>query len=229
MIDRYKMIIWAKPKEETLEEQITNTNKILNTLKRYDLFDTLFLPAKSKKEVKIFEISNENIKKLILQKKDKVVCNIGSELSFSTSLNEETSLNIKFSVGNSNCNLTKAIVISLPVNITSNKLKECAGLLKDLAETYDAFYACLTSNFNLRLYDNWYDNHNKTPKTVFWINYWGKDIVKKLKVNEKMLAKVYEYEQSDEGYYIRLQKEPFDTLNEEHVKLQKEINDLFGI
>ena len=41
MIDRYKMIIWAKPKEESLEEQVDCVYGVLNKLREYELFNEL--------------------------------------------------------------------------------------------------------------------------------------------------------------------------------------------
>lgn len=71
MIDRYKMIIWAKPKEESLEEQVDCVYGVLNKLREYKLFNELLLPARSKKEVEvfdIFDISEKSIESLILCK-----------------------------------------------------------------------------------------------------------------------------------------------------------------
>lgn len=68
MIDRYKMIIWAKPKEESLEEQVDCVYGVLNKLREYKLFNELLLPARSKKEVEVFDISEKSIESLILCK-----------------------------------------------------------------------------------------------------------------------------------------------------------------
>ena len=61
MKDRYKMIVWAKPKEELLIDQIEKSYRILNTFKKYGLFDMLLLPASNARKVKEFSINQEKI------------------------------------------------------------------------------------------------------------------------------------------------------------------------
>ncbi len=229
MIDRYKMIIWAKSREESLNQQVNSTYNILNKLKEYNLFNGLLLPGKSKKEVKEFFIEKEDIEKLILLKRDRKFPNLGSELLFFTSLDEDESTSINFSVGRSNCKFKNAMTISLPVNITSSKLLECIGLLKDLFKLYNAFYACITSNMNLKLFDDWYDFDRQIPKVFFWINYLGKDIVEKIRISEEIIQLAYEYEVIDGGYYIRVQKEPINASNSTHIELQKKISSMLPI
>ncbi|MEH2954822.1 hypothetical protein VV089_17830 [Candidatus Merdisoma sp. JLR.KK011] len=145
------------------------------------------LPARSKKEVEVFDISEKSIESFILCKQNKKYKNLGAQLSFFTSLDEEKSLSIDFSVGRSNGKFNNTMVISLPVNFTSSKLIGSIGLLKDLIKKYKAFYACFTSNINLKQYDDFYDFDSQIPKVVFWVNYWGEDIINNFKINEKML------------------------------------------
>lgn len=108
MIDRNKIIIWAKPREETFEEQIELSWSILKKIQQYKLFTSLMLPAKSKKDVQNFEVTKKNVEYLIKANRDKKFPDIGSELVFFTSLNDEESASISFSVGKSNINLINA-------------------------------------------------------------------------------------------------------------------------
>lgn len=226
MKDSYKIIIWAKPQEESLEEQVNCTFRILDTFRRYRFCDTLLLPANSKKEVRAFDLEEKNIVKHILSKRDKIFPDLGSLLSFFTSLNEDEAMGIIFTVGLYNCKFNNTMTVSLPDNFAPLKI---IGLFKDLCEIYKAFYGCITSNFNLKLYDKWYDADRRMPKVVFWENYWGKEIVDKIQIDNEMLKGIYKYEITENGYYIRLQEEPLDMLQNEDIENQKRANSLFKL
>lgn len=229
MKDRYKMIVWAKSKKELLREQIDKSYHILNTLKKYGLFDKLLLPAPNIRKVKEFSINQENIEKMILRKQDKKFSDLGSHFSFFTSLEQEKSLKIDFSVGRSNARFKNVMTISFPVMYTPLQIIMYIKLLQDLVEVYEAFYACITSNMNLKLYDDWFDNKNQIPKVVFWENYWGNEIVSKMEINEQMIKSVYKFERAEDGCYIRLLDEPFDGLNPQHIEAQKKVNNLLKL
>lgn len=229
MKNRYKMIIWAKAKMESLTDEINVSYDILNTLKKYDLFDELLLPASNKEKVKTFDIEKKNIEKLILLKQDKKFPNLGSQLTFFTSLNQEESLRIDFSVGRSNVKFKNAMTISFPIKCTSSQIVQYIELLKELVELYKSFYACITSNLNLRLYDDWYDYNNQIPKVIFWENYWGDEIISRMKIDDEMFKSVYEFERVKNGSFIRLQEKPLDVLNPEHIELQKRVNSLIKL
>ena len=49
------------------------------------------------------------------------------------------------------------------------------------------------------------DELNDSPIAVFDINYWGRDILEKLNINT-IKDKVFECEEVNNGYYIRMQK-----------------------
>ena len=226
MKDRYKMIVWAKPKKELLIDQIDKGYRILNTLKKYGLFDMLLLPASNTRKVKEFFVSQENIEKMILNKQDKKFPDLGSQLSFFTSLEQEKSLKIDFTVGRSNDRFKNAMTISFPVMCTSLQIIRYIKLLQDLVDLYEAFYACITSNMNLKSYDEWFDNKSQIPKVMFWENYWGNEIVRKMGINEQMKKNVYKYERVESGCYIRLLDEPFDASNPQHIETQKKVNNI---
>lgn len=223
MIDRNKIIIWAKPREETFEEQIELSWSILKKIQQYKLFTSLMLPAKSKKDVQNFEVTKKNVEYLIKANRDKKFPDIGSELVFFTSLNDEESASISFSVGKSNINLINALVISLPVNFAQKNCIEYIELFNELIILYDSYYACITSDANLNLYNEWYNHQKNIPEVVFWINYWNQDMISNTTI-KKIKSKVYECKSMYNGYYIRLQEVPIDVLNIDHIKNQKEIS-----
>lgn len=223
MIDRNKIIIWAKPREETFEEQIELSWSILKKIQQYKLFTSLMLPAKSKKDVQNFEVTKKNVEYLIKANRDKKFPDIGSELVFFTSLNDEESASISFSVGKSNINLINALVISLPVNFAQKNCIEYIELFNELIILYDSYYACITSDANLNLYNEWYNHQKNIPEVVFWINYWNQDMISNTTI-KKIKSKVYECKSMYNGYCIRLQEVPINVLNIDHIKNQKEIS-----
>ena len=199
--------------------------EILQKLNEYNLFNTLFLPAKRKKDIKVFELTKENVKITILKNKDKKFPNLGSELSFFTSLEDDESLSINISVGKFNTRLNNTMVISLPINITLEKSMECIELFKDLVKLYDAYYACITSNENIKIYNDWYNYNDNVPKAVFWINYWGNDIANRLSIN-KLENNGLKCDKIGDGYFVRLQEEPVDTEHLIQLDRQKKFNNL---
>ena len=229
MKDRYKMIIWAKAETKLLKEQVDSSYAILNTLKKYGLFDALLLPNSKKERIKMFDIEKKNIESLILIKQDKKFPDLGSQLSFFTSLNLEESWRIDFSVGRSNVKFKNVMTISFPVNCTLLQMGQYTELLKDLVELYKAFYACIASNMNLNLYEDWYDYKNQIPKVVFWENYWGNGIINKIRINDELFKSVYKYKRVEDGIFIRLQDKPINVLDSEHVELQKKVNSLIYV
>lgn len=92
---------------------------------------------------------------------------------------------------------------------------------------FNPYYGCITSESVIDVFDLYYDDLRNSPTSIFDINYWGEDLISKLAIN-RIKNKVFECVKLNKGYYIRLQKEPLDILNTEHVENQKEINKLLG-
>lgn len=71
------------------------------------------------------------------------------------------------------------------------------------------------------MYGGYYDDEKQVPNAIFDLNYWDRSIINKLYSIDTVHSKLYEFEEINNGYYIRLQKEPIDTSNKAHLKLQK--------
>lgn len=233
MIDRYKIIIWAKAEEDTLEKQVNQAYSILKKLEAHKLITTLYLPAKRKDQTKKFELTYEHVEKLILEKQDKKFPNLGSELSFFSSMNENESLSINFSVGRSNSNFNNSMIINIPLNFSFEQICNYIYLFKELVQEYNAYYACITSNFNLNSYNDWFNYDKNIPNIVFWINYWGENISNVLKVSKQIekgrTHKFYEIEQYGNGYFLRLQEQPIDMNNKKQIYFQQEMSKIFKL
>lgn len=94
MIDVYMMILWAKAKEQKIDIQAQQVFDVLTHLSKVDHLKPRYLTAKKKKDVEEFGLSIENLKRLIIKKRDKQFEQLGSRFSFFTSLDESSSVGI---------------------------------------------------------------------------------------------------------------------------------------
>lgn len=69
MIDTYTMILWAKANNNKLDIQTNQVYKILTILNQISFLRPKYLTAYKKKNVKQFELTLDNVEKLIIQKK----------------------------------------------------------------------------------------------------------------------------------------------------------------
>lgn len=231
MNERYTMIIWITPVEETLEAQ---TERIFLTLSELGIIDSLrpnFLTAMSKKLTKEFILNKENICDLILREQDKLFSDLGSYLSFFTSMNNDESNGIRIKTGITNPKFTNSIVINIHSSNLINddkKLLQLIPIFKKLVKINKPFYACIVGRGNKDMYVGHYLNEKEQPKVAYWMNYWGKDIISKIDFEQVYrkgdLRKVHDIEEYEGGYFINLTKEPTDINNKEHMALQESVN-----
>lgn len=232
MIDTYTMMLWAKPKENSIDIQAKQIFDILTALSKVDYLKPRYQAVHRKKDAVEFDLTLENVSNLIINKKDKQFPNLGSLISFFTSLNDNDSAGISISVGVSNPKFINSIVINLNWDykkLDIEKFDELVLLFKELINLFQPFYGCITSKSNSDMFDEYYNDTSNTPSSILDVNYLGKDTIKNLRISDKKLKEIYEYEIIDDGYYIRLQKEPIDISNIKHIELQKKINQLLGV
>lgn len=232
MIDTYTMILWAKANDNKLDIQTNQVYRILTILNQISyLKPRYYLTAYKKENIKEFELTLDNVKKMIIQKRDKQFTELGSKFSFFTSLDDEESVGISISTGVSKPGFQNNIVIELNTNYKERKIEEferLADIFKKLVVVSKPFYGCIASASNYSLFSTYYNKNTNLPASIFDINYWGGEIINNLPIH-RILDRVYEYEKIGEGYYIRLQKDVIDTLNINHMELQKNINASLGI
>lgn len=232
MIDTYKMILWARPTEESIDKQAEQLFSILMALNQIEYLKPKYQTVRRKKDAIEFDLTLENVKRLITNKRDKQFPDLGSSISFFTSLKDNESACISISIGVSNLKFINNIVIDLNWDYKKMELKkfeELEGLFKTLIIQFKPFYGCIASKSCRDNYDEYYDDINCKPKAFFDMNFWGHEIMKNLKMDNEVLSKVYEYDEVSDGYYIRILKEPFNTLDSKHMELQQEVSRLIGI
>lgn len=232
MIDTYKMILWTRAKEDSIDSQVDQLFNILMALNKVNYLMPKYQTVRRKKDAVEFVLTKENVRNLIITKKDKKFSDLGSLISFFTSLNDKNSAGISISIGVSNPKFINNITIDLNwdyKHLELEKYDELELLFKDLIAQFNPFYGCVVSRSSREKYDEYYDDISNKPCSIFDMNFWGNEIVENLKIDEEIASKVYEYKQINDGYFIRLSKEPLDMLDTNHMELQQGINKLIGL
>ena len=230
MSNNFTMILWMKPVEETFENQM---ERVYGTLREISQIDTLyprFLPAKTKKLAKEFILSKGNTRELVQINHDKLFPELGSRFSFFTSMNDDEMNGISISTGNQK--FTNSIVIKIKSSDFFikgyEKLLQMVPLFIRIVKMNNPFFACIADRRNESMYEGYFNEEKQQPKAVYWMNYWGKDIVSQIGFEQayrnEELSKVYNIEEFNGGYFINLTKEPTNFENDEHMELQKSIN-----
>ena len=231
MIDNYTIIMWINPIEECLEDQAERIYKTLVEISKIETLRPQYLTAKSKKSAKEFILTKENIYELILKKQDKLFPDLGSILSFFTSMNDDEMNGIRISTGITNTKFINSIVIDINSSdlfVDDEKLLQIIPVFKKIVELNNPFYACIVDRGNESLYDGYFNNEKQKPKTVYWMNYWGKDIISRTGFEQAYkngdLKEIHEVEEYEGGYFLNLTKESTDFENEKHMAIQESVN-----
>lgn len=232
MKDTYQMILWARAREDSIDNQAEQVFNILTTLNKIDYLKPRYQTVRRKRDAVEFDLTFENIRNLIIKKRDKQFPYLGSLIGFFSSLNNDEATGTSISIGVSNPRFINSVVINLNRDYKEMELEkydELEWLFKTLIVQFKPYYGCVVSRSIGDKYDGYYNNAKDIPKSIYDLNYWGRDIVEKLKITEEKLLNIYDYEEIDEGYYLRFQKKPMDALNEAHMRLQKKINCLLRV
>jgi len=234
-MDYYELTIWSRNYEDTFERQVERAYDSLVEMSKVEHLAPKYLTAMSKENAPDFELTKENIEELMKSRTDKKFPEIGEEMSFFTSKDDNKICGISLSTGKK----TPLFVNSITVNIAFMNLEhdvkkrnQLINLFKKLIEINDAFYACALDNTNYNLYDGYYDHTSKLPKSIFWLNFLGEEVVDLLPQKEASLNRVrneiYQLEQFKKGYFVRLaETSVFD--DEEKIAFQKKINREIGL
>ena len=174
----------------------------------------------------------ENFEKILREginkENNKTFENLGYSIQMFSSLIDVESFSIQLRVGNKESIFYNTLVVEIPNTMNMldlNNAELISDLFNQLAQGFVPFWGCVSNKAMMRKYKRYLINGK--PTTVHWLNYWGEDIVNDLPISE-IRKKVFECIEINSGYYIRLQKEPINISNINHMKLQKDINCLLG-
>ena len=234
-MDYYELTIWSRNYEDTFERQVERAYDSLVEMSKVEHLVPRYLVATSKESAPDFELTKENLKLLMESRTDKKFPEIGEEMSFFTSKDDDKICGIRLSTGKKKNLFVNSITIDIAfmdLAHDAEKREQLINLFRKLIEINDAFYGCVLDNTNYNLYDGYYDHTSKLPKSVFWLNFWGEEVINLLPQKELSLDKIrneiYQLEQYGKGYFIRLTETSiFDDV--EKISLQKNVNKKVGL
>ena len=234
-MDYYDLVIWSRNYDDTFERQAERAYDSLVEMSKIEHLVPKYLTAASKESAPDFELTKENLKLLMESRTDKKFPEIGEEMSFFTSKDDDKICGISLSTGKKKELFVNSITINIAfmdLEHNAEKREQLINLFHKLIEINDAFYGCVVDNANYSLHDGYYDHTRKLPKSVFWLNFWGEEVINLLPQKELSLNKIrneiYQLEQYEKGYFIRLTETSiFD--DEEKISFQKKINKEVGL
>jgi len=233
MIQKYKLVLWLEPKHMDINKMTNLTFDILQTLRNYgeELMPN-YLPAMDKNSIKRFELKKENLTYLIEENMNKegeiVFYDLGSIISFFTSLIEEDSSNISIKIGVSNTKFNNTLVIDLSTKFSGiiSRREDFEKLFKDLVVLFKPFWGCVANARNVESFDYKYWGVEK-PITVHWMNYFEEPILDK--IGKDKILHLNGIEKMNHGYFYKMFDEPLDTSNNEHILYQKKLNSFLNL
>lgn len=211
MDTKLTMLLWSEASEETLDSQAEKVYSSLIALSRIDNLVPTFETAKKKKNVKKFDLSYENVKKIIEDKRDKQFPALGSTFSFFSSLSDKDSSSISFSVGITDKRFSNTFVLEFH----ADSADWCISLFKELVLLNDPYFGCITNSD----YMEYFSTKEKKPLHIFWINYWKENIAREMGIpNDDELCKqiktyAHDFSKLGNGYYCQSKEMPFDELD----------------
>jgi len=235
-VERFSMIIWAPAREETPEAEAERVYRVLSLLDTHEAFRPFYWTRKGLKQAKAFTVTRENVAGQILQCRDNQFPSLGSHLGFFRSLEEDGMGGVSIVTGVTNPRFINNIIVDVPRNYPITE-PEAYGLLADifqkLVDIYEPFYATVASHVNLNMFGEggYTDDEKKSPRVVFWLNFWGAGISRRLRLAERadVAALLYEMRPLRDGYLLRLHERPFYATDEDAVALQRRVGAMLGI
>lgn len=236
MVQTYKIILWRRPeaKETSFEEIAHRIYDTLCVLQRYDeIFRPNYLTVWKKSDASKFEWSyksfSENLKNKVIKIEGEEKPELGYTSSFFSSLNDDESCGIRFTVGIKDNKFVNSLVINLPYSIDYSEEEKSIMLrtmFSELVSKFEPYWGCVCSNKfeidNLRLLSG------NTPLYLHWLNYWSKDV--ESTVSGKFFKKIQKMKDiSYKDGILQISKNALNDKNNKDIEFFKKINDVFFI
>lgn len=236
MMQMHTMILWAEPRDEEFDVIVTRAFDTIQALKEFGVeISPNYLTVTCKKDSKPFEWSFEAIEEVMkngLNKEGKnVFPELGYSFSFFSSLVEKDSASISMTVGVANSKFKNTLVVNLPQSLPmfndSMMIEKLIRVFKDCTTTFKPFWGCIANKANSRRFDGYLGD--ALPTTTHWVNYWGKDIVKRVGVRKLEKVQAFPIEKIGDGYFFKLKDKPINDECSDYILLQDRANKYFGL
>ena len=228
----FKIILWARAKNVSIESMADIIYKMLCLMKEYgDELDPKYITVRKKILAKEFNLNRDSVKLLLEKKVDKeglkLFNQLTSRVSFFSSLDDNRSSGISIGIGDCGSMLNNTCVVSLPTGFSGlvDKQIEFIYLFKQLIEVFEPYFGFVSNNSNKQYGDIFWLNDK--PTYVHWINYY--DTITAKKVGLKSVLSIEGVERFKNGYFFMLQDEPIDVNNPQHLEKQRKTTNLLGL
>ena len=228
------MIFWKRPFKMDINEITDIAFAILSTLKEYgDNLEPNYLSIKKNNEATKFELNIENVRTQLennINEEDSICYpELGRSLGFFSSLEDNVSSGIKMTIGASAKHVTNSVIIKLPIGYFDKPKYNMAAfdnLFRNIVTIFSPFWGCVNNNlsnkqFGFKLWKN------DKPTSVHWMNYFDNSIVQNL--DKDNLLSIFNLERLNDGYYFKLQRNPFNVENPDHIAQQMTLNKVLGL
>lgn len=232
MTQRYSLIFWKRQMKNADTLSLAKiVYEILKKLVSYnDVLYPRYITSRSKTKVKEFILGEETIRTLVdqsLKKERKYSPNLGATIAFFTSLDDEKSAKISFSVGYDSPILDNSIVINLPVtmrDLIDENTERLYVLFQDITKVFQPYYAFVANSLNNHISDDyWVDK----PCYVHWINYFSNATIELIGVEK--FCNLNCTTTVEDGIYLRLQNNLFDVADVEALERQANATRILGL
>jgi hypothetical protein len=236
MLQSHSLILWANASNEEFQVSLNKAHDLLLALKDFGPeLSPNYLPANRKKDVTNFDWSLETLQELFkkgINKEGEIAFpDLGYELSFFSSLDEDESAGISMTLGVRNNKFINNFVVDLPLSLPIYESlevnKRLITVFKECVRIFNPFWACIGNDVNLRRYDGYWGN--KLPTAIHWVNYFGSEVSKTFGDVKITSSPTYIKEKFHSGYLLLLKNGPINDEIEDDVKLQHRANKHFSL
>ena len=229
---RFKMILWSKPKDFSIEDMVDIAYKILQQLKNYgDEINPKYITARSKSLAKEFNLDKDSIKSLLEKQVDKISLKafnrLTSRISFFSSMDDDKCSGIRIGLGNHDPLFSNTCVVHLLENFSglAERRNEFVDLFKQLIESFEPYYAFVSNDSDDNSGKGFWQNNK--PTNAHWMNYF--DTITADSIGLNAVLSIVGGERLKNGYFFMLQDEPLDVNNSEQMQKQGEVRELLGL
>ena len=230
MIQLLEMKFSIAPKKREFCDVIEETYQFMLLLKEAGLgVEPKYETVWKKSDAKPFDWSYENFSSLMKNKLKSGDEELGVNIGFFSSLDDEKSGSILLGVGKSYEKINNMVHISFPYSLAFDKdtAQKIALLFRKSIELLHPFYGEIR---NVKNYDRYLDSgRDRLPYTVHWLNYYASPELLDILSRADGKYTFYQKEKFQDGYYFKLQELPIDDDNEEDIKRQMEVNQILGL